>query len=148
MISASTFISPASAAIIKGALVAGDVSAASAELGQAIAAQLLRPGPLRVIITHEPFMPWFKLEYDGQTEELDHVQCLEWFRLRGATDLEAVDRAINHAFNFGRGTRGAVYSSDGSVALFENRPGVVVEIGKPVVPKAAPGQEDRYLPKI
>lgn len=143
-----TFIPPASAVVVKSALAAGDVSAAAVELGQVITEQLLKPGPLRVTITHEPFMPWFKLEYDGQTEELDHVQCLEWFRLRGAKDMEKVNAAINHAFNFGRGTRGAVYSTDGSVAVYEDHPGVVFVIKEPRRPQAPPGQEERYLPKL
>ncbi len=144
----NTFIPPASAAIIKSALAGGDTQAAAVELGQVITEQLLKPGPLRVTITHEPFMPWFKLEYDGQTEELDHLQCLEWFRLRGAQNMERVNDAINQAFNFGRGTRGAVYSADGSVAVFEDHPGVVFTIKEPRRPQAPAGQEERYLPKL
>jgi len=144
----NTFIPPASAVIVKSALAGGDMQTAAEELSQVIKEQVLRPGPLRVTITHEPFMPWFKLEYDGQTEELDHLQCLEWFRLRGAKDMEKVNEAINQAFNFGRGTRGAVYSADGSVAVHEDHPGVVFVIRDPQRPKPPPGQEERYLPRV
>lgn len=143
-----TFIPPASALVVKTALAAGDLGAASQEFAQVMRDRVLPPGPLRVTITHEPFMPWFKLEYDGQTEELDHLQCLEWFRLRGAKDMEKVNDAINQAFNFGQGRKGAVFSQDGSVAVYEDRPGVVFVIGEPRRPQAPPGQEERYLPKL
>jgi len=60
------------------------------------------PDVLYVTITHEPFLPWFELKYDGdgKTEELDHQQVLEWFKQHGATDMEKVNDAVNHAFNF------------------------------------------------
>ncbi len=148
----NTFMAPGVAAagsILKAAVASGDkdaIRAAGDNLVDAVFAG--RPGPLRVTITHEPFMPWFKLEYNGQTEELDHAECLEWFRLRGAGDMDKVNAAINQAFNFGRGTKGAVYSADGSVAVYEDRPGVIVEIKNSKTPPLAPGQEARYLPKI
>lgn len=144
----STFIPPASAVIVKTALASGDVATATQELKTVVQEHFFSPGPLRVTITHEPFLPWFKLEYDGQTEELDHEQCLEWFRLHGAKDMDKVNEAINHAYNFGRGHRGAVYSMDGSVAVFEDHPGVVFVIGEPKRPRAPEGQEERYLPKL
>ncbi len=55
---------------------------------------------LVVAITHEPFLPWFVLTYEGKTEELDHEQCLEWFKVRGARDMDKVNDAINQAYNF------------------------------------------------
>lgn len=63
-----------------------------------------KPSPLLVTITHEPFMPWFTIEYDGQTEELDHVEALEWFKVHGAKDMEKVNSVINQAFNFHKAT--------------------------------------------
>ena len=63
-------------------------------------------GPLVVDISHEPFQPGFTLTYDGQTEDLDHVDCLQWFKDHGAglTDKseQIVNEAINKAFNFYR----------------------------------------------
>lgn len=61
---------------------------------------LLNSGPLVVMIRHEPFLPWFVLEFNGQTEELDHMECLDWFREHGATDEDLVNNAISQAFNF------------------------------------------------
>jgi hypothetical protein len=78
------------------------------------------PGSLRVIITHEFGLPWVTLEYeDGKTEELEHVEALEWFRKRGAVDMDKVNQAINDAFNF--------YHSE-------------VVIAKPVKPAEVPGE--------
>ena len=58
--------------------------------------------PLQVDITHEPFLPWVTLEFSGQTEELEHREALDWFKARGARDMEAVNSAICQALNFGR----------------------------------------------
>lgn len=82
--------------------------------------------PLVVEITHEPFLPWFTVAYDnGKTEELEHEECLAWFKARGAKNMDAVNDAINQAFNFHRAT---------------------VVIGNPVTPvqKAA----DVYTPRV
>jgi hypothetical protein len=65
------------------------------------APEVCRAAPLVVGITHEPFLPWFTITYDnGKTEELDHQGCLDWFKAHGAKDMEAVNDAINQAFNF------------------------------------------------
>jgi len=58
-------------------------------------------GPLRVVIKHEPFSEGFDIEYEGNSEFLSHVESLEWFKAHGAKDLEKVNEAINHAWNFG-----------------------------------------------
>jgi hypothetical protein len=55
---------------------------------------------LKVVITHEFGLPWVTLEYEGKTEELEHEEALEWFRKRGAVDMDKVNEAINYAFNF------------------------------------------------
>jgi hypothetical protein len=86
-----------------------------------------RPGPLRVVIKHEPFLPWFELCYDGKTEELDHQQALDWFAAHGAKDLEKVNGLINHAFNFHQ---------------------AICTIAEPVTPPGPRGPEARYAPKI
>jgi len=62
--------------------------------------------PLSVIVTHEPFIgePFnaiFKLEYLGQSEEMDHRDALVWFKKHGASNETAVNNALNQAANFG-----------------------------------------------
>jgi hydroxymethylglutaryl-CoA reductase len=59
-------------------------------------------GALRVVVTHEFGLPWVTLEYEGKTEDLEHADAIEWFKQRGAKDLEKVNAAINEAFNFFR----------------------------------------------
>ncbi len=62
----------------------------------------MTPEPLIVDITHEPFLPWCVLTYNGQTEELDHQECLDWFKAHGARDMDKVNEAVNQALNFYR----------------------------------------------
>ena len=57
-------------------------------------------GALLVEIKHEYGLPWVTLEYDGKSDELDHVEALEWFKKRGALNMDKVNEAINHALNF------------------------------------------------
>ena len=59
-------------------------------------------GALRVLISHEFGLPWVTLEYEGKTEDLEHVEALAWFQRRGASDMEKVNEAINYALNFYR----------------------------------------------
>jgi hypothetical protein len=65
------------------------------------------PGqPLSVVVTHEPFLgepfnPIFKLEYNGQSEELDHRDALVWFKQHGARNEDKVNSVLNQAANFG-----------------------------------------------
>jgi hypothetical protein len=64
-----------------------------------------QPPPLVVTITHEMFMPWVTLAYGDRTEELEHLEALEWFKERGVRGKEAmakVNEMINEALNFGR----------------------------------------------
>jgi hypothetical protein len=60
------------------------------------------PATLLVVVTHEPFVDGFTLEYEDQSEDLDHVEALEWFKKRGAADMDKVNDLINHAWNFHR----------------------------------------------
>lgn len=75
--------------------------------GTRAASSVLEPAsPLRVLVNHEPFLgepfnPIFKLEYAGQSEDLDHREALAWFKLHGARDMESVNSALNQAANFG-----------------------------------------------
>lgn len=76
--------------------------------------------PLAVVITHEPFMgePFnvlFQLEFNNQTEELDHREALQWFKNHGAKE-DVANNALNEAANFGSAE---------------------VVIAKPIFPKAA-----------
>jgi hypothetical protein len=64
-----------------------------------------QPPPLTVTIAHEPFMPWVTLAYGDRTEELEHVEALEWFKargVRGEAALAKVNEMINEALNFGQ----------------------------------------------
>ncbi len=82
--------------------------------------------PLVVTISHEPFLDWYMLEYNGQTEELDHMECLDWFKAHGAKNMDAVNDAINQAFNFHHAE---------------------VVIGSPISPGVL-NDKSRYNPKI
>lgn len=107
------------------------------------------PTKLVVTITHEPFCPWFTLEYNnGQTEDLDWRQAVEWFRVRGAKNMEKIEQALDYAYNFGRGTDGIVSTLDGAYGFYEKRPGVVVTIDHPKPPPPPEGVSERYLPKL
>lgn len=63
---------------------------------------------LTVFITREPFTDFFILHIpDGKggwhpQEELDVDDTVEWFRARGA-NMEALDKALDHVWNFNKG---------------------------------------------
>ncbi len=63
---------------------------------------------LTVFITREPFTDFFILHIpDGKggwhpQEELDVEDTVEWFRARGA-NMEALDKALDHVWNFNKG---------------------------------------------
>jgi hypothetical protein len=56
---------------------------------------------LQVVIKHTPFVDGFDVEYLGNSEMMDHQELLDWFKAAGAKNLEKVNEAINHAWNFG-----------------------------------------------
>lgn len=65
---------------------------------------------LTFLVTREPFSDYFLIHLvdpytgrpNGQTEELDVDETLEWFRVRGA-DMILLDKALDHVWNFMRG---------------------------------------------
>jgi hypothetical protein len=60
-------------------------------------------GPMRVIISHEYFTEGVVLIWEGQsTEELSHVDALQWFKIHGAKNSVVVNEAINCAINLGK----------------------------------------------
>lgn len=56
---------------------------------------------MRVNISHEFFTDVVVVAWDGQSEELTHVDALAWFQKHGAKDMEKLNEAINCALNFG-----------------------------------------------
>jgi hypothetical protein len=56
--------------------------------------------PLVVEISHEAFIDGFTLRFIGQSEDLGHQEALDWFKAHGAKDEDAVNDALNEAFNF------------------------------------------------
>jgi hypothetical protein len=60
-------------------------------------------GSMIVTISHEYFTEGVVLLWEGQsTEELSHVEALQWFKVHGAKLEVAVNEAINCAINLGR----------------------------------------------
>jgi len=59
-----------------------------------------------LVITHTPFSgdSFTLMLPDKSTEEFDTEELRKWLKEHGAVNIDAVDRAIDHAWNFGRVT--------------------------------------------
>lgn len=58
--------------------------------------------PLVVTVKHTPFLDWFDISYNGQSEELTHEETLAWFKAHGAANMDKVNDLICSAWNFGK----------------------------------------------
>lgn len=77
---------------------------------------------LHIVIMHEIFTEFFILLLDnGHTEELDHDDTRNWFKIRGA-NMDAADKALDHAWNFKKSEFYIANPKDPRVTLPQHAP--------------------------